>query len=127
MATPKHKILVVDDEASFTRLLKLNLEQTGRYTVQVENRATAAMASATRFEPDLILLDVMMPEMDGGELATLLRAHPKLHAVPIVFLTAAVKPEEVARNNGIIGGMPFLAKPVELEDLLECLRGQLSA
>ena len=122
MATTKKRILVVDDEASFTRLLKLNLEQTGEYDVHVEITSTEAPAAARRFKPDLILLDVMMPEMDGGTLAARLRENPALAGVPIIFLTAAVKKEEVSDRGGTIGGFPFIAKPVDLDELLDYLR-----
>jgi CheY-like chemotaxis protein len=122
MADSKKRILVVDDEVSFTRLLKLNLEQTGGYEVLVENLPTEAVAAARRFKPDLVLLDVMMPGMDGGTLAARLRESPSLESVPIVFLTAAVKKAEVITHQGQIGGFPFVAKPVEFDELLALLK-----
>jgi two-component system, OmpR family, response regulator len=126
MSPGKKRILVVDDEASFTRLLKLNLEQTGDYEVLTENAPAQAVSAARRFKPDLVLLDVMMPEMDGGTLAASLRASPALEQVPIVFLTAAVKKQEVASHRGLIGGFPFIAKPVDLAELIECLKHHLA-
>jgi two-component system, OmpR family, response regulator len=123
--TPKKRILVVDDEPSVTRLLKLNLEQTGLYEVHVENASSQVVAAARQFKPDLALLDVMMPEMDGGELAERLRQVSALKQMPIVFLTAAVKKEEVQSRRGQIGGYRFLAKPVELNELLDCLKEHL--
>jgi CheY-like chemotaxis protein len=125
MPDSKKRIMVVDDEVSFTRLLKLNLEQTGDYEVHVENAALTAPAAARRFKPDLILLDVMMPDMDGGTLAARLRESPALASVPILFLTAAVKKEEVSNHLGTIGGFPFIAKPVDLVELLATLKGYL--
>ncbi len=89
------KILVVDDEPSITSLLKLNLEKTGAYTVRVENEGAQALPAARQFKPDLVLLDVMMPDLDGGDAAAQIRADPLLRDVPIVFLTAAVKKEEL--------------------------------
>jgi len=121
----KKRILVVDDEPSITRLLKLNLEQTGGYEVATENVSTAGLATAERFRPDLILLDVMMPGLDGGNLASVLQASPKLKGVPIVFLTAAVTREEVRERRGLVGGLPFLAKPVNLQEVLACLQHHL--
>jgi two-component system, OmpR family, response regulator len=126
MNPSKKRILVVDDEAGFTRLLKLNLEQTGSYEVLAENAPDRAVSSARRFKPDLILLDVMMPEMDGGTLAAALRASPSLELVPIVFLTAAVKKEEVVSHRGQIGGFPFIAKPVDLGELVKCIEEHLA-
>lgn len=125
MNKQKKRILVVDDEASITRMLKLNLEQTGEYQVATENVSVAAVAAAERFMPDLMLLDVMMPGLDGGNLASQLQSRPQLKGVPIVFLTAAVTREEVRQRAGLVGGLPFLAKPVNLQEVLACLQQQL--
>jgi CheY-like chemotaxis protein len=118
----KKRILVVDDQATNTRLLKLYLEQTNRYEVREENAPKAAVSAAESFQPHLILLDVMMPEVDGGELATRFRASPKLKDVPIVFLTAAVTKGEVEAGGGRIGGYPFLAKPIVLTEVTACMK-----
>jgi two-component system OmpR family response regulator len=125
MKTEKKRILVVDDQPQNTRLLKLHLEGTNDYVVREENDARAALCAAEEFEPDLILLDVMMPGVDGGELAARFRASPKLKTVPIVFLTAAVTKEEVNAGGGLIGGASFLAKPVVLSEVVVCLRQHL--
>jgi two-component system, OmpR family, response regulator len=117
----KRKILIIDDEASFTRLLALNLGSTGKYSVRSENWAPNGLAVVRDFKPDLILLDVMMPGISGGELAAQLQAHPGLQDIPVVFLTAAVKKEEVKSRSGVIGGFPYLAKPVNLQELIDCI------
>lgn len=62
----KRRILIVDDEPSFVRLLKLNLERTGQFTVKEEHDGTKALPVATEFRPDLILLDMVMPKIDGS-------------------------------------------------------------
>lgn len=121
----KKRILIVDDEVSLTRLLKLSLEQTGVYLVEVENRSQEAVRAAERFLPDLVLLDVMMPGIDGGTVASQFQANPVLKKIPIVFLTAAVKRDEVQRSQGQIGGYPFLAKPVDSQEIMRCLQQQL--
>jgi CheY-like chemotaxis protein len=123
--TEKKRILVVDDQAQNTRLLKLYLERTNDYVVKEENDANAALSAAEKFEPDLILLDVMMPGVDGGELAARFQASAKLKTVPTVFLTATVTKEEVNASGGLVGGVPFLAKPVVLSDVLACLKQHL--
>ncbi len=117
--------MIVDDEAPFTRLLKLSLEQTGEYVVQLENDPRKAICGAKQFSPDLLLMDVMMPGMDGGTLAAEFQASETLRGVPIVFLTAAVKRDEVRAHAGSIGGLPFLAKPVDLAELAQCIRRHL--
>ncbi len=121
----KKRILVVDDQARNTRLMKLYLENTNDYIVREVNDATSALSAADEFQPHLILLDVMMPGMDGGDLAVHFQANPKLKAVPIVFLTAAITKEEVKASRGRRGGFPFMAKPVVLSELVACLKEQL--
>jgi CheY-like chemotaxis protein len=126
MNNAKKRILVVDDEPTITRLLKLNLEQTGDYEVATENVSRAALAAAEEFEPDLLLLDVVMPDLDGGTLASHLQTSPRLKGVPIVFLTAAVTREEVRARHGLVGGQSFLAKPESLQEVLACLRRHIA-
>jgi CheY-like chemotaxis protein len=119
------KILVIDDETSITRLLKLNLEKTGAFVVRDENKGSRAVAAAREFKPDLILLDIMMPDLDGGDVAAQLQADPLLKSVPIVFLTAAVKKEEVNARDGVIGGFPYIAKPLNVRGVLTVIEHQL--
>jgi CheY-like chemotaxis protein len=113
----KVRILVVDDEPGFTRLIKLALPE---YEIHEENNPTRALETARHFHPHLILLDVVMPELDGGDLAARLRAEPILARVPIVFLTAIVSPKECPTEQ-VIGGYPFVAKPVSREALVQCI------
>jgi two-component system, OmpR family, response regulator len=125
VSNERKRILVVDDEPSITRLLKLNLEQTGDYEVATENSPRLAVLTAEEFRPDLILLDVMMPGLDGGDLAAAFEANHATKGVPIVFLTATVTREEVRARHGLVGGLPFLAKPVNLHEVLGCLERHL--
>jgi len=125
MKPEKKRILAVDDQASNTRLVKLYLEQTENYVVREENNAQAAMATAKEFQPHLILLDVMMPGIDGGELAASIKASPTLKSVPIVFLTAVITKEEVEQGHGRVGGHNFLAKPFVLSEMVTCLESHL--
>jgi CheY-like chemotaxis protein len=117
----KKRILVIDDEASITRTMKVNLERTGAYTVGTENQAAHALAAAREFKPDLILLDVMMPEKDGGEVAAEIQSDPALQHVPIVFLTAIVSKKETGDEALESGGQTFIAKPVNLHSLIQCI------
>lgn len=123
--TRKKRILVVDDQPRDTQLLKLYLEGTNQYVVREENDAQSALSAAAEFKPHLILLDVMMPGMEGGDLAACFEANPKFKAVPIVFLTAAVTKEEVQAGGGRIGRFAFLAKPVVLTELAACVKHHL--
>jgi CheY-like chemotaxis protein len=114
----KKRLLIVDDESGFTRLLKLTLEKTGKYTVREENDGTNAWLAARDFKPDLVFLDIVMPKIDGGDVAQQIRSDPMLANVPIVFLTAIVSQKETTNE---IGGFPFLAKPVSLDSITKCL------
>jgi len=122
----KKRILLVDDEPSFTRLIKLNLEQIGPYEVRVENDGKQAFAAAREFRPHLVLLDVIMPEIDGGEVAAQIRADPQLKDTPIVFLTAVVSRETVHAKGEMIGGNTFLAKPVTVLDVVASIEKHLA-
>jgi len=122
---PKRKILVVDDEASITRLLKLNLEATDHYEVAEANSGAEALAKAAEFGPDLMLLDIIMPDVDGGALAGKMQGDERLANVPIIFLTAAITREEAHETTGFIGNYPFLAKPIRTEELLRAIEKSL--
>lgn len=114
----KQRILVIDDESSITRLLKLNLELTGRYEVMEANSGSDAMDKAVSFRPQLMLMDIIMPDIDGGALAGQMLGDERLAEIPIIFLTAAITRDEARDTSGFIGNYPFLAKPIQIEDLL---------
>ena len=120
----KKRIFIVDDESGFTRLLKLTLEKTGGYLVLEENDGTNAWRAAREFKPDMIFLDIVMPKIDGGDVAQQIRSDPALSHVPIIFLTAIVSQKE---TNSEIGGFPFLAKPVSLDAITQCIEEHLGA
>jgi len=112
------RVLIVDDEAGFTRLIKLALEKTGAYLVREENNPRRALEAAREFNPAIIFLDVVMPAVDGGDVAQRIREDAELAQVPIVFLTAIATPDE---SNHPISGFRFLAKPVTVEALIRCI------
>ena len=121
----KIRILLIDDEPSFTRMLKLNLERSGSFKVLCENTGAFGLTAARDFLPDMIFLDVIMPDVDGGEVAAQIHADAKLKDVPIVFLTAGVSKETTRAKGPIIGGRTFLAKPVSVEEVIGCIEKQL--
>ncbi|HTE43108.1 MAG TPA: response regulator [Steroidobacteraceae bacterium] len=113
----KIRILLVDDEAAFTRALKLNLEDTDRYEVSVVNDSTLAIDVARQIRPDVVVLDLMMPEMDGPEVAEAMRDISYLSATPVIFLTALVrKAEEKGLRKGDVA-TKYLGKPVTVAEL----------
>jgi CheY-like chemotaxis protein len=120
------RILIVDDEPGFTRLMRLTLEGTGKFIVEEVNDGRRAVEVARYFKPDIIFLDVVMPEIDGGEVATRIRADLELAKVPVIFLTAIVSPKE-ARHEKAIGGFPFLAKPVSVETIVHAVETHCAA
>ncbi len=117
----KTYLLVIDDETDFTFFVKKNLEATGTFDVSVCDDATQAIERARQQRPNLILLDIMMPGMGGEEIATALQQHPETKQIPIVFLTALVKEEETTQQAHMIGGHPFVAKPVKINELIKVL------
>ena len=122
----KRRILIIDDESGFSKMVKLNLEGTGDYLVTEERDPYRALATALKTRPDLIFLDIVMPGLDGGEVAGRIRAERTLREVPIVFLTAIASKGDLGRQD-TIGGFPFLAKPVSVDELRACIERQLGA
>lgn len=123
----KNRILVIDDDVHATRMTRLVLERTGRYKVRELNESAQALGVAWEFEPDLILLDVVMPNVEGGEVAAKIKNDPALASTPIIFLTCIVTPREAGRDgSAVIGRHEYLAKPVRPEKLLACIEGNLA-
>ena len=116
-AKEKPRILIIDNNRDFTLSAKVGLERTRRYSVSEENEPARAHQTAQRVKPDLILLDIAMPETDGGEVAARIESDPTLRGTPIVFLTALVTKAE-ARSGLEIQGHRFLAKPISIPDLV---------
>jgi two-component system, OmpR family, response regulator len=122
MRNNKPRILIVDDEKGFTKLTRLTLPD---YDICEENNSSCALETARRFKPDLILLDVVMPEADGGDIAAQIRADAALKRVPIIFLTAIVTEKETEKRQ-LFGGYPFISKPVTPEKLVEQIEKHLA-
>lgn len=117
----KRRILIVDDEAGVTRMLKLFLEATQAYEVRTENQGSRAVAAVREFRPHLVLLDVVMPDMDGATVAAEIGADARLKDTPVVFLTALVTGKEAGGSGRNIGGRPFIAKPVDPDRIVELI------
>src|SRR6266403_168392 len=124
LAKEKRRILIVDDDADSTHLVKILLEKTGNYVVLEENDADQAHQSARNFKPDAILLDIMMPKTDGGDVAAQIEADPELRSTPIIFLTALVTEPET-RAGLRIEGHRSLAKPINIPELIHGIEESL--
>jgi len=118
----KKRILVIDDEEVIGQMVKLNLEETGEYTVETLTSGLNAVNVAKAFKPDFVLLDVVMPDIDGPAVYNNLKENKETKDIPVVFLTAIVTDQDVAENGNIVGGHPMMAKPVTTRKLIECIK-----
>lgn len=110
----KKKVLIVDDEISILKLLKFSLERAG-YEVRTQTLGSRTVADTEEFKPDAILLDVNIPDMDGGAILGELTRRIELSTIPVVFLTGAVSNDEAESTT--IQGRPVIAKPIQMERL----------
>lgn len=118
----KKKILVVEDDASIRRMLELSLQRT--YDVRVVEDGLAGLEMAKEWQPDLFLLDVMLPGITGLQLARELRKVPGLERVPLAFLTAKDDPKSMA--EGIISGARhYIVKPFSLHEVMKLVERML--
>jgi len=115
----KKKILVVDDEKFFTELLKSNLELAGQFEVRVENNAVKAASSAREFNPDIILLDILMPGISGYKVSDELKNDELTRDIPVIFLTALATTEKTADKEVMVDNHPFIAKPISINELIK--------
>ena len=118
----KKKVLIIDDEKGFTDLVKDVLEGTGRFQVQTENASNRGIYAVRMFKPDLILLDVLMPGMDGAEVAEQIRMDKTGKNIPIVFVSALFN----HRQERMLGSEILLSKPIHLSELITCVEKNLS-
>lgn len=115
---PRKTILLIDDEEDFSMLLKLNIENTTEYKALVANGGEAGLELVKRHRPDLVLLDIMMPGMDGME--TLERIKATAPDLPVAMVTAVYKEEEAKRCFDA-GAYDYITKPVDFEHLKTAL------
>ena len=116
------KVLIVDDQKGFTHLLRMNLEESGEYEVKVENEGRKAADAARWWRPDVILLDVIMPDISGREVAEQLAGQPETADTPVVFLTAAVSRDEAQSIQGEMDGHRVVCKPAPIEEVVAAIQ-----
>ena len=121
------RILLVDDEPAFTRLLRLNLERLGRYELWEANDSRDVLETARAFRPDVILMDLAMPDPDGSALAADLHNDPDLRRVPVLFLTALASGETVRPQGLGMGRRTYLPKPIDLRRLVAWIDAMAAA
>ena len=118
--TKTGKILVIDDEAEITEIIETFLKDAG-YQVLVENSSVMGIERAKSFRPDLILLDIMMPFMDGYEVCEELKKNKETESIPVIFLTGKDARSDEGKSFKA-GGDMFIKKPFNCERLLEIVR-----
>jgi DNA-binding response OmpR family regulator len=121
----KRKILVTDDEMPVVQIIKTNLELEG-YEVLTASNGEEALQQVEAEKPDLIILDVMMPKMDGWEVLSRLKSNPATEDIPVVMLTALSQIEDMDRGARL-GNDCYLTKPFEPEELLAVVKRLLVA
>lgn len=124
----KKKILLIDDEKDFCFFTEKNLALSGEFEVMTATRGREGIDLARAEKPDLILLDINMPQISGPEVAEVLLNDNKTKDIPVIFLTAVVTKEEMGiKTIKKIGGRSFIAKPVDTEKLVSCIRDVLGS
>ena len=113
----KKKVLVVDDEADFLKILKINLEETNNYEVSTLSSANDIVSQVHIFKPDIILLDILMPGIDGIETCEMLNKDPMGEHIPIIMLSALDKDVDKLKTFKA-GVTDYLVKPIKKEDLI---------
>jgi DNA-binding response OmpR family regulator len=121
------RILMIDDDIPLTQSMRINLEDTGNFEVMIENQSSKAISTARVFKPDLIILDVVMPGLDGGDISALLKSDPYLSDVPIIMVTALVSNDETGNESMVKSGDHLMmAKPIRFEKLLNAIEKSLA-
>jgi two-component system OmpR family response regulator len=123
MAHELKRILYVEDEPDIQAVARIALEHVGGFILEICNSGQEAIERGPRFKPDLLLLDVMMPGMDGVTTLRELRKLPGLQSTPAMFMTAKVQPSEVAqlRQQGAIDVIPKPFDPMTLSENIRSL------
>ena len=114
------RILVVDDDPDVVEVVESWLK-TGGYEVYTAYTGKEGLQKCRMLRPDAVILDIIMPDIDGSSVAEEIKDDPVTSKIPIIFLTGAVKSSEVPKSH-IVGGQYFIAKPFNGEDLLKMLR-----
>lgn len=117
----KKTILIVDDDIDFSQMAKMMLEETGLYQVNVCNRSSQVLSRVREIRPDLLLLDIVMPEMDGTRIAGDLKEDRELCTIPVIFLTSLISPEEEAEKPSM-ARWQYIAKPITGQDLIKRIK-----
>ncbi len=120
-ATPLTRICYVEDDEDIQRIVRMTLERVGKMTVEVVGDPTLAIAAMTAFKPDMVMLDWMMPKMDGPTLFRQMKLRPETSALPVVFITAKAAQSDLNELLAM-GAVGAISKPFSPKDLPDQLR-----
>jgi CheY-like chemotaxis protein len=120
MPAPSKQVLICDDDPVILRLLQVNLELEG-YDVLMAGHGEEAVALANREHPDLVILDIMMPKLDGYQTCERLKANESTNGIPVVFLSAKAQQTDIDRGKEF-GVADYLTKPFDPNDLIEVVQ-----
>jgi two-component system alkaline phosphatase synthesis response regulator PhoP len=118
----KKKVLIIDDEENFCKLVKKNIERTGEFEVHTATNGEEGIRLVREIKPNLVLLDIVMPEMDGADVATQIRDDKSIEDTPIVFLTAIIREEESDSQPSFTRGYALLSKTATIKELIACIK-----
>ena len=118
---PLNRICYVEDDEDIQRIVRMSLERVGKMTVEVVGDPTRAIEAMTAFRPDLVMLDWMMPAMDGPALFKQMKQRPETSALPVVFITAKAAQRDLDELMKL-GAAGTISKPFSPKDLPEQLR-----
>jgi len=113
----KKKVLVIDDEVDFLTITKMNLERTGNYAVMTSPDAREIISYVREFQPDVIIIDALMPKMGGVEACRLLNDDPMGKKIPIIFISALDKDKDKLMTNKT-SVVDYIIKPIDKEDII---------
>lgn len=123
----KKRILIIDDDQELVEAVTSALEEVGVYEVKGETKGNQGILTARSYQPDLILLDVMMPDMSGNDVARELMDGQSTKHIPIAYFTVIVCKDEVELNGGVIGGHRFISKPATVDELVRSIEETIGA
>ena len=126
-AQPLDRICYVEDDEDIQRIVRMSLERVGKMTVEVIGDPTLALDAITAFKPDLVMLDWMMPKMDGPTLFREMKQRPDLSALPVVFITAKASQQDLDQllRMGAVGAISKPFSPKDLPDQLRAIWAKL--
>ena len=120
----KKKVMIVDDDENFLKIAKLNLEGIGKYSVVTLSSAKEIILEVHKFEPDIILLDLIMPSMGGLEVCEALNSDPVGSKTPIIIISALEKAEDKLKAYRL-GVVDYLTKPIEIRKMISMIEKAL--